>query len=113
MCVHATHTVSQELSSADKVLLEEDGVSLPSRYQRKRKWQQLGGSEDERASKTSDSAAKSSPGRCSEQKWEEVKQYLDPNPQLKGVEEGRYATKVSCEVEVTLYRNRHPLIFAE
>ena len=31
-----------------------------------------------------------------EAKWEEIKQYWDPNPQLKGTDLGRHAPKV-CE----------------
>ena len=31
---------------------------------------------------------------ATEAKWEGVRQYLDPNPQLKGTDLGRYAPKV-------------------
>ena len=80
-------TVSQGLTPADKALLEEDGVCLPSHRERKRKRKYL----DEHVSGNSEGIGASS---LSEQKWEEVKQYLDPNPQLKGTEKGKYAIKV-------------------
>ena len=31
---------------------------------------------------------------ATEDKWDEIKQYLDPNPQLRGTDLGRYAPKV-------------------
>ena len=34
----------------------------------------------------------------SEQEWEEVRSLLDPNPQLKGVELGKYAPKVISSI---------------
>ena len=89
--------MSQELSSADKALLEEDGVSLPSRRRRKRKCHPPGDGEDELTSEAgNDTTTQPATGRHSEQQWAQVKQYMDPNPQLKGIEQGRYAAKVSC-----------------
>ena len=76
------------MSLEDKALLEEEGVSLPSRHQRKRRRQQYDRDGD---GDTCGAVSKSSETK---KQWEEVKQYLDPNPQLKGVEEGRYAAKV-------------------
>ena len=88
---HIADTVSQELTPADKALLEEEGVCLPSHRQRKRKQQSPA---DEHVCTDSGTSAKNS---HSEQRWEDVKQYLDPNPQLKGIEKGKYATKVRWE----------------
>ena len=32
--------------------------------------------------------------------WQTIKKYLDPNPQLRGIEKGRYAPKVCCVEEL-------------
>ena len=94
------NTVSRELSSSDKALLEEEGVSLPQHRHRKRKSKHI----DSDAVKEEQGSSREQPGSgstglvnasSSEKQWEDVKQYLDPNPQLKGVDKGRYATKVS------------------
>ena len=89
-CFARVYTVSQELSSSDKALLEEEGVSLPEYYRRKRK------STNVHSDVVSGlGSSKSCRTTGSDKNWEEVKQYLDPNPQLKGLDKGRYATKVS------------------
>lgn len=99
MLYHVPCSVSESLLEEDKALLEEEGVALPSQYQRKRKRQHHGGSE--RTSKRSGDETETSTRTVAEHQWETVKQYLDPNPQLKGVEEGRYADKVSAEASLT------------
>ena len=86
-------SVSHELSSSDKALLEEEGLSLPQNYHRKRKSKHIDSGAVEGGQ--SSNGKQSSGTTTSEKQWEEVKQYLDPNPQLKGVDKGRYATKVS------------------
>ena len=92
--------MSCELSSSDKALLEEEGVSLPQHRHRKRKSKHV----DSDAVEGEQGSSREQPGSgstglvnasTSEKQWEDVKQYLDPNPQLKGVDKGRYATKVS------------------
>ncbi len=93
--------MSHELSSSDKALLEEEGASLPQHYHRKRKSKHI----ESDTVKGEYSGSRVQPGRgttsllvnaaTSGKQWEDVKQYLDPNPQLKGVDKGRYATKVS------------------
>ena len=98
--LHTTHTVSRELSSSDKALLGEEGVSLPERYHRKRKSRHVdSGAEGGHSSKASGSTALADTSPHPVQQWEEVKQYLDPNPQLKGVEKGKYSTKVRLRIE--------------
>ena len=37
-----------------------------------------------------------------DEQWEEVKKYFDPNPQLRGVDHGQYAVKVSLETSEIL-----------
>ena len=97
--LHPTRTVSRELSSSDKALLEEEGVSLPQHLRRKRKTRHVDGGAEDGPTSSSSSSSKASGTRNTtsahpEGQWEEIKQYLDPNPQLKGVDKGRYATKV-------------------
>ena len=82
--------MSQELSLEDKALLAEEGVSLPSPHQRKRRREQCGLDGD------GDTSATTTKTLETKKQWADVKQYLDPNPQLKGVEKGRYAAKVRC-----------------
>ena len=77
----------------DKHLLSEDGVTIPELdHPRKRK-------------RTHHPPESSSDGRLwiedrevkskeSERRWSEVKKYLDPNPQLRGWDKGKYADKV-------------------
>ena len=84
--------MSRELSSSDKALLEEEGVSLPQHHHRKRKSKHIDG---EQSSSRKPGGTTVLGNTTSEKQWEEVKQYLDPNPQLKGVDKGRHATKVS------------------
>lgn len=94
--------MTKELSSADRAILEDDGVSLPSRYQRKKRKCDLptdSGVEVTGRGETSAAAAHTVSGTHSEQ-WEEMKQYFDPNPQLKGAEQGRYGVKVSTHSEL-------------
>jgi hypothetical protein len=95
--------VSRELSSSDKALLEEEeGASLPQHYHRKRKSKHI---DSDTVEGEYSGSRRQPPGSgttsilvnaaTSGKQWEDVKQYLDPNPQLKGVDKGRYATKVS------------------
>lgn len=81
-------SVSKELSEEDKSLLKDDGVYLPSvGHKRKRRHlQSTEGSSDGKKLKNDHL----------ESRWQEVKQYLDPNPHLKGVDLRRYAPKVLC-----------------
>ena len=87
------NTVSRELSSSDKAVLEEEGASLPQLNHRKRKSKHFDG--DQSGSRKQPSGTTILGNTTSETQWEEIKQYLDPNPHLKGVDKGRYATKVS------------------
>ena len=80
--------------------MEDDGVTLPSRHQRKRKCD-LPRDGDVEVTDRGKATAHTVSGTHSEQ-WEDMKQYFDPNPQLKGVEQGRYAVKVSTHCELHL-----------
>ena len=81
--------VSKELSDEDKGLLKDEGIYLsPSSNSRKRKHLRTEGEEFS-------GAMKSVGNGDLETQWQEVKQFMDPNTQLKGVEKGRYAPKVS------------------
>ena len=101
--LHSTLAVSRELSLLDQALLEEEGVSLPQHPHRKRKLKHFDrGVEDGHSSSSSSSKASGTTATTSahsEKQWKEIKQYLDPNPQLKGVDKGRYATKVSHQLD--------------
>ena len=98
--------MTKELSSADRAILEDDGVSLSSRHRRKRKYDlpRDGDAEVTDCGKTGAAAIHTVSGTHSEQ-WEEMKQYFDPNPQLKGVEQGRYAVKVRTHSELHFNEN--------
>lgn len=90
--------VSRELSDMDKHLLAEDGVTIPDlghSRKRKRTHHQPGSSRD---SQVLPEAKEANPvHKESEKKWNEVKKYLDPNPQLRGWDKGRYADKVQSQ----------------
>ena len=80
------YIVCDDFSESDKEILAKEGLTLPkSSSCRKRKT----------LSKSLDYS--SSGSVCSSktiEKWQEVKKYLDPNPQLKGLDEGRLCEKV-------------------
>ena len=91
------HAVSHELTAMDKALLESEGVCLAGeKGQRKRK-QRRDGVEREMKPDARDGIEREMKPEARdgiEGRWCEVKRYLDPNPQLKGVDLGRYAAKV-------------------
>ena len=70
--------------------MEEMGVSLPRGRKRKRTKQ--GRKYGEKKERREDTAA--GKGGSSEVEWNEVRKYMDPNPQLKGVPLGKNAPKV-------------------
>lgn len=77
----------------DKHLLAEDGVTIPGldhRRKRKRTHQPPGSSSDAQLW----FEAREAKSKESERRWSEVKKYLDPNPQLRGWDKGKYADKV-------------------
>ena len=75
--------MSQQLSDTDREILREEGVSLPRAGKRKRRRPER---ETEGQGKV-DSRA--------EAEWREVRDLMDPNPQLNGVALGKYAPKVT------------------
>lgn len=92
-------TVSRELSSSDKDILAKDGVKLPrnaERVSRKRLQQKTLETDTSSMSSPSQQGASASghSGKTTEPKWEELKNYLDPNPQLKGWDKGKLLPKV-------------------
>ena len=94
--VFYTLVVSQKLSKEDKDILREEGVSLPRvgrKKQRRRK------SEGEREGEGQGQEKKEKV----EAEWHEVRSLMEPNPQLKGVELGKYAPKVRLCCMVCLY----------
>lgn len=78
--------VSEKLNEGDRQILMEEGVSLPSR---KRKWkykEEEEGKREEMEQKHKETL-----------EWHNVRKLLDPNPQLRGVDPGRYAHKCPLE----------------
>ena len=77
--------MAKELTDLDKELLAADGVKLPN-TSRKRK----------RPSSQPDPGDTEDKPECSnvERRWGELRPFLDPNPQLRGLDKGRYAEKV-------------------
>ena len=69
--------------------MEEMGASLPRGHKRTRtkQWRKDG----EKKERREDTAGK---GRSLELEWNEVKKYLNPYPQLKGIPLGKNAPKV-------------------
>ena len=82
--------MSQQLSEADREVLEEEGVSLPGKRgkKRRRRTERDGGKGEDEERYGEDVISKK------DKEWREVRQYMDPNPQLKGIDPGRYAPKV-------------------
>ncbi len=78
--------VSRALTEADRVVFAEEGVSVP-RLGKKRS------REKPRELATSQSSKESTSADL-EEEWQEVRKYLDPNPQLKAYNERRSAEKV-------------------
>lgn len=99
------YVVSKELSTAEKKQLElVDGVSLPPAKRKRRR----GHREPQTTGTVFFSlfsylskhegkyflAASDKTTAITEAKWKEVKQYWEPNPQLRGTDLGRHAPKV-------------------
>lgn len=81
--LNTVYLVSEKLNEGDRQILMEEGVSLPSR---KRKWkykEEEEGKREEMEQKHKETL-----------EWHNVRKLLDPNPQLRGVDPGRYAHKV-------------------
>lgn len=69
--------------------MEEEGVSLPRGVRRKGKRRRGGEEEKEKeVHKVTESR------ESLEAEWKEVRSFMDPNPQLRGVALGKYAPKV-------------------
>lgn len=80
------HAVRKFTTPLDKELLAKEGVSLPVVSRKRRR----DGSHDQLPGvKASTSGASSS-----SQGWQELRKYLDPNPQLKSCDEGKLTEKV-------------------
>lgn len=74
--------------------MEEEGVTLPQGVRRKGKRRRGGEGEKEKGVyKVTES------GESLEAEWKEVRSFMDPNPQLRGVALGRYAPKVETLTE--------------
>ena len=88
-CAHTGvwYVVSQKLSEADRKVLKEEGVSLPRVGRRK-------GRRREREREREGEGDTEGRGKA-EAEWQEVRRLMDPNPQLKGVDPGKYAPKVT------------------
>lgn len=80
--------VSRELTEQDKEVLSEEGVTLPVAS---RKRSRPVSHDPVRAS---GSKGSSKPSEKAEKKWQELKHYLDPNPQLRGGPESTSTQKV-------------------
>ena len=88
-CGHLTflcEIVSQQLTESDRKIMEEQGVSLPRGRRKKGKRRREG--------KTEEKERRDSSGSGAEVEWSEVRTFINPNPQLKGVALGKYAPKV-------------------
>lgn len=86
----ALQNVSKELSTAEKKQLElVDGVSLPPAKRKRR-----------RGHREPQTTASDKTTAITEAKWKEVKQYWEPNPQLRGTDLGRHAPKSGLEEEL-------------
>lgn len=69
--------------------MEEEGIRLPRGVRRKGKRRRGGeGGKEEGVHKVTESR------ESLEAEWKEVRSFMDPNPQLRGVSLGRYAPKV-------------------
>ncbi len=94
--------MNKGLSDADKAILERDGFTLPPEIKRKRKRHSSvnnpstsAGSLEPGLKSIPLSSAKLSSSSQVETKWNELQQHFDPNPQLKGWDEGCLKEKVS------------------
>ena len=89
--------MSQQLSEMDREVMEEQGVSLPRvRGKRTRtRGKEVGREGEEKREEDGGEGKEGSGGKeGQESEWRKVRKLMDPNPQLKGVELGRYASKV-------------------
>ena len=92
--------MSQQLSEMDREVMEEQGVSLPRvRGKRTRTRGKEVGREREEKREEDGGEGKEESGEGQESEWRKVRKLMDPNPQLKGVELGRYALKVKLNKE--------------
>ena len=85
--------------------MEEEGISLPRKWERRRKRRkgrersEEGGVEGGECSKGEASKDNEVMEREKKDKeWHEVRKFMDPNPQLKGVDAGTYAPKVKIKI---------------
>ena len=91
------NSVTRQLSEADRQLMEEEGISLPRKWERRRKRRKGRSGEGGAEGSSKDEAGKDNEVMEREKKdeeWDEVRKFMDPNPQLSGVDPGRYAPKV-------------------
>lgn len=66
--------MSKELSEQDKDILAKEGAALPEPVRK---------SNQKRKRQTEEKHQPDGPQTTNEEKWQEVKKYLDPNPQLR------------------------------
>lgn len=89
-------------------MLEEEGVSLPRKWGKKKRKRRGESRREGKESGRSEDGERSRDDAMDERdkEWREVRQYMDPNPQLKGIEPGKYAPKVesACALMIGFLR---------
>ena len=70
-------------------------MSLPRVGRKKQRWREREREESERKEEGEGQVKKEK----AEAEWHEVRSFMEPNPQLKGVDPGKYAQKVQCVMD--------------